>query len=172
MGWTYRGANVQVPRTADIPPKFWSQGPRGEVVQRVLDMVEPWHEGDDPIETKQLDRDWFMPIVVPLNGRTPWWGIHAGHHARVPQASPFIKLDFNRLTPTDLFTVELVQTPQRPKLVRAYPGDYIPPLPWMASASSAQGGIAACRTFWCNHAYVYMKSTMVSRRRQPDWFRK
>lgn len=172
MGWTYRGVNVQVPRTADIPPQFWSSKERSQAVQRVLDTVKPWRQGEDPIETQRLDGERFMPIVVPLNGRNPIWGIHAGHHAKKPQASPFIQVDFDRIERTDLFTIELVQTPRRPKLVRAYPGDYIPPLPWQASAGAADGGRRACLDFWRTHAYVFRRSAVRSRVRfAPDWYR-
>jgi hypothetical protein len=132
-------------------------------------MVEPWDDGDDPIETKRLNHDRPLPIVVPSNGE-PWWGIHAGHHARQPQASPFVKINWRTLERTDLFTVELTQTPGRPKLVRAYPGDYIPPLPWMNSARDADGGIRACLEYWRGHAYVYRPGLMIRRAERPDWF--
>jgi hypothetical protein len=172
MSWTYRKQNVQVPRTADIPPQFWPRDTRGAIVQRVLDSVKPWQNGDDPIETMKFEDVRFMPIVVPLDGQEPWWGIHAGHHARVPKPSPFIRVDFDLLEKTNLFTIELEGTAHRPRLVRAYPGDYIPPLPWMSSARNADGGMKACLEFWRTHAYVFRRNAMRSRTgRVPDWFR-
>lgn len=170
MGWNYRGANVQVPRTADIPPQFWPNGRLSAIVQEVLNTVEPWQDGDDPIETETFQDELFLPIVVPLQGRKPWWGIHAGHHARQPQASPFIQVDFDLIAKTNRFTIELMQSAQRPKLVRAYPGDYIPPLPWMGSAAHADGGRQACLNFWRRHAYVYRRQAMLRRRPEPAWF--
>lgn len=172
MGWKYRGRDVQVPRTADIPPQFWSTRERSRAVQRVLDMVEPWRNGDDPIETHPVEGERFMPIVVPLNGRRPMWGIHAGHKAKKPQASPFIRIDYDLTPRTDMFTIELEQSPERPRLVRAYPGDYIPPLPWMVSAKDADGGKQACVDFWRRHAYVFRRSVILRRfDHAPDWFR-
>lgn len=170
--WTYNGMNVQVPRTADIPPGFWPRNVGGKIVQLVLDEIEPWDEGDEPIETVQLEGMTFKPQVVPLR-RRPYWGIHAGHHARNPQASPFVRVDraeYESLN-TDLFTIELLQSTSRPKLVRAYPGEYIPPLPWMHSAGDAPGGVPACVKFWRQHAYVYRKSVMARRvHSAPAWF--
>jgi hypothetical protein len=171
MQWKYQGANVQVPRTADIPPQFWSNKERSRAVQRVLDAVEPWRPGERPIETMRLQGERFMPIVVPVQGRKVLWGIHAGHHARKPQASPFVTVDFNTIERTDLFTIELEQTPERPKLVRAYPGDYIPPLPWQVSAKDADGGTQACLEFWRRHAYVFRRSAMLKRfSHAPNWY--
>jgi hypothetical protein len=172
MGWKYNKTDVQVPRTADIPPEYWSTRRGRLVVQRVLDKIEPWRSGQNPIETHKVDGEQFVPIVVPLDGRKAKWGIHAGHHARRPQASPFIRVDFNQIRKTSLFTVELEQSPERPRLVRAYPGDYIPPLPWMVSAKDADGGMQACLDFWRGHAYVLRRSVILQEfDHPPHWLR-
>jgi hypothetical protein len=173
MLWTFQGRAVQVAGTADIPSQYRSDRPMGRIVQRVLDMIEPWEEGDDPIETKRLAGVRLAPLIVPLSGRVPFWGIHAGHKSRSPGPSPFVGVNFDSLRPTDLFTVELVWTSEEPLLVRAYPGNYIPPLPWMSSAAQAHCNIEECEDFWSRHAYVYRSTLMRQREAQPPhWFRK
>lgn len=166
-GFTYRGSNVGVPSTADIPTNYQFGRQGAWAVREALGCLEPWDKGDDPIETVQLSR--VVPaIVVPTGGRPVSWGKHVGHKAKHVQVSPFIRVGRSL---TDLFTIELVGTVGAPSLVRAYPGDYIPPLPWMNSAEWACGGYESCVKFWRTHAYVYSDSIVRSLGdRSPSWF--
>ena len=108
-------------------------------------------------------------MVLSTDGEPVKWGNHRGHKAKHVQASPFIVTDHT--VRTRLFTIELTGTSQSPTLVRAYSGDYVPPLPWMNSAEQAQGGIEFCVEFWRTHAYIY-RYTLVDNLsdRAPSWF--
>jgi len=171
-GWKYRDVNVQVPSTADIPTIYRFDKPLGRVVQEVLDSIDPWQEGEDPIETMRFPGRTFRCIVIPRGNAAATWAKHPGHHAKSVEASPFVVIDSKLPPRTNLFTVELVQTPERPKLVRAYPGDYIPPLPWMNSARWAEGGRSACVDFWKQHAYACHPAQVLRGRSSnpPAWF--
>ncbi|MBC7512749.1 hypothetical protein H7142_03790 [Candidatus Saccharibacteria bacterium] len=171
MEWTYAGANVTVPRTADIPPQFRFKNSNGNVVQEILDLMDPWRDGENPVHTVELEGRELMPIVVPLNGRKAWWGIYAGHHANTPQASPFIKVNLSHVELTSMFTIELEGSVRSPRLVRAYPGEYIPPLPWMTSARQIPGGVQLCQKYWRKHALIFRQSAMKASAREPGWFR-
>lgn len=164
--WKYKGRRVTVAPTADIPAEY-REGSRGHtVVQTVLDDME-WRE--DPIETV-FDMDPLPEIVIRVGSRVRRWAKHVGHRARNVQLSPFVVA---RKSWTSSFTVELVGLVDNPLLVRAYPGEYIPPLPWQRSAEYADGGLEACKAFWREHAYVYRPSRVVTGSETgitPVWF--
>lgn len=167
--WKYQGRNVAVSQTADIPSQYRPGNSRDWVVQRALDILDSWKEGEDPIHT--IDVGSLMPsLVVPIKGRQVRWLLHRGHHARQVKPSPFVQP--REPVMVRRFTIELVGKPQTPHLVRAYPGDYIPPLPWQKSASWADGGREACVEFWRKHAYVYRPTLVVNEQSQlaPSWF--
>ncbi len=170
--WSYKGAPVQVPSTADIQPVYRNTGDRQDVVQTVLNRLRPWSGKRGVVETMRFRDQKFNAIVVPLEeGEVPIWGVHAGHKARNPQESPFVSVDW---TPkTSCFTIELLGSPNQPRLVRAYPGTYVPPLPWMLSAEQAIGGVGACIEFWRAHAYVELQNSIRAneKRRAPSWFK-
>jgi len=169
--FTYAGNNVLVPHHADIPVEFKPRGRMAWVVQRALNGLDPWNPGEDPVETVEFDDPTtFLEIVVENDGVQPIWGIHVGHKARHPQQSPFIRTSGSH---TNEFTIELVGTPNQPRLVRAYPGDYIPPLPWQNSARDAVGGMQACLEFWRTHSYILRPGLMQNRgasAEPPSWF--
>lgn len=168
--WKYQGCIVLVSPTADIPTEYRMGKRCAAVVQEVLDEIPPWQEGDDPIETV-TDFDVAMPhIVVPRDGGEVLWAKHKGHHARRVGLSPFVTVARSY---TRAFTVEMTGSSEQPRLVRAYPGDYIPPLPWQNSARSADGGRDACLSFWRQYAYIYRPSLVVPgsvSETPPEWF--
>lgn len=172
--WRYRGAVVVVAETADIPTPYRQGHAQAGIVQRALKSVEPWRRGAPPARgfTVDLCAVRLKRLVVRRDGLMPFWGKHAGHHARHVQISPFVKVV--RPQWTTLFTVELTGSPESPRLVRAYPGEYQPPLPWQGSAEGAPGGVEECVEFWRQHAYVYTDSIMVPGSniglRAPSWF--
>lgn len=153
--WTYYGARVGVPFAADIPPKFRHDGTWRNAVQRVLNRVQPSKDGVLPaVVTCCLSDAAFYRLAasVPVGGIREW-GVHAGHHARNPGLSPFVRLPYS--TPcTSLFTVHLDGTVSKPLVVRAYPGEEIPPLPWMSSARSSLWRMSDITAYWRTHAYV------------------
>lgn len=153
--WRYRGRRVIVPRTAEIRAPFRPGQSGNALVQQMLDVLEPWRRGEDPIHTESFEGGSFSPIVVRVGrGDRVFYAQHRYHTARVVKPSPFVR---PRVLPekTNRLTIELTGTPREPMLVRAYPGGYIPPLPWQKSARFADGGIEFCRRFWSNHAFVY-----------------
>lgn len=149
--FTYQGRRVIIPPTAMILPDFRPEGRYANLVQELLDAVDPWKRGEDPIETLETE-ELVLPCVAEVKpGMQRLWGIHYAHWAKTPGLSPFVRHD-----PTEgrgNVTIELSGTPDKPLLVCAYGGDYVPPLPWMVSAKRADGGVAACLRFWQSHAY-------------------
>lgn len=168
MYWMYNGKRVIVPPGAEIHYPYQLGQPKSGIVQLVLDETEPWEVRDDPIQTIVFDDERFPAMVVPTEGRPVSWAFHHGHKAKSVQQSPFVA---SRGT-TDAFTIELTQSSSRPMLVRAYPGEYVPPLPWQRTATNAPGGLRECTEFWNTHAYVYDDTVMgVRTRRAPEWFK-
>lgn len=170
MDYTLNGVKVFVPPTADMPRYFRSDGRFAPCVQTVLDKIEPWQEGEDPIETHQA---WYKTnlTVVPVGDLPRIWALHRGHTASKVEVSPFVIMD--RPSLTSLITVELAGTPKKPKLVRAYPGNYIPPLPWQRTANKAAGGYESCVAFWRWCAYVHTANLVIpgsERSNPPVWF--
>jgi hypothetical protein len=165
------GQRVTVSPTADIPTIYRPGQELGAMAQKALDAVKPWRRGEDPIETVTVARR-LKAIVVPIDGREVLWARHRGHHARKVSASPFVRLE--RPATTVYFTVELAGSPTQPRLVRAYPGDYIPPLPWQNSVESAYDGVESAVTFWRENAYVLTSGVVVpgsTSHRAPSWFK-
>lgn len=165
--WTYRNAAVKVPRTADIPRRYKPGGRAGYIVQEVLDGVEPWKPGTDPIETV-IDFEPVPEIIVPIDDREVIWAKHVGHSARLVQLSPFV-----RTLPvmTCSFTVVLAKTPENPMVTRAFPGEYAPPLPWQRLRSGNE--LEESGEFWRTHAYVYNAGLIVpgsTSAEAPAWF--
>ncbi|HET6746637.1 MAG TPA: hypothetical protein VFH06_00845 [Candidatus Saccharimonadales bacterium] len=93
--WEYRGTPVRVPPTADIPYQYKPGKSRGYIVQQVLDEIEPWECGEEPIVTI-TDFERAMPqIIVPIERRTVIWGKHANHYARQhdDESTGLVRLD-------------------------------------------------------------------------------
>ncbi len=171
-GWSYRGVGVLVSPTADIPSPFRPRQQLAGVVQTCLDQIEPWQGKDYIIAESHFSREKFRAIVVEVTpGARIIWGVHKGHKAQRPQVSPFV--DAGHVTTQD-FTLELEGTASRPRLVRAYPGTYTPPLPWQASARDVDGGVRECQRFWQTHAYLWNSNIVrpgSAVPRPPDWWR-
>ena len=171
--WKCGGQNVYISPTADIPNGYRPGQRYSFLVQRLLDGVELWEKDLNPIETLYDLKEPLRAIVTSNSGRKPVWGIHVGHKARRPQLSPFVHGD-GELEFTHSLTVELAGSPTQPKLVRIYPGEYIPPLPWQISAEEADGGLDACQKFWHKYSYPY-EQTLIQKGTQtnaiPDWYK-
>ena len=115
----------------------------------------------------------IFPTAVPIHDARVIWGVHRGHQAARPGLSPFV----DRPVPANWLgkiTVELVGTPETPLLVRAYGGEYTPPLPWMRSAQEATGGEAAAQKYWRTHAYLLVEDSLILPGTRtvnaPQWF--
>lgn len=158
-GYHYHNNRVEIPRHADISRPYLPTGDLAPDVQNALDNQLPWEDNTETINTFELSQEQIVrSIVVALNpGEEVTWGIYSSHRARNPDASPFVAIR-NPADPrlsTNQSTLHIVGTTERPRLVRAYPGDYIAPLPWMSTAKSAEGGVDASIAFWQTHAYVH-----------------
>ena len=171
-GWTVNGRPITISPTADIPSPYRPRQVRANMVKQALASVQPWSGGNGVIHTVELNGKQFPLDVVPLDGLMPMWYKHIGHHAHHVQLSPFVPKRRSRLTST--MTVELTGTVGKARLVRAYPGDYAPPLPWMNSAEFAPGGVERSVEFWRQHAYVLTATNTVpgsaTGRSAPSWF--
>ena len=155
------GPKVPIPRFASVPYEFTPRGQWARHVQELINRTDPWLKGEDPSETERYD-DLILPTAVPSVGRAIIWGVHRKHKARRPQLSPFIDGHYRVLEELIGFiTIEIAGTPEAPRLVRAYSGDYKPPLPWMASAIDAEGGKDACRQYWRTHAYSNRRNNLI-----------
>lgn len=156
MPYTYHNNPILIPRHAEVSAVFRDRdGVLGEVIQEVLDNVEPWEKGEDPIETFDLPHRIGSRVVALTAAEKPLWAINPHHKARQPGLSPFITLlPTDGRNSVDIGTLELSGTIEKPILTRVYPGDYMPPLPWMASAPKADGGRPACVDYWQSHAFV------------------
>jgi hypothetical protein len=171
-GWMVCGKPITISPTADIPTPYRPRQVRAGLVMQALTSVQPWEGSEGVTHTVHLAAKKFPLAVVPLDGLMPMWFKHIGHHAHHVQLSPFVTVSQPRLT--SKLTVELVGTVNRAKLVRAYPGEYTPPLPWMGSAEPAPGGVERSIEFWRHHAYVLTDTNTVpgtaTGRRAPSWF--
>lgn len=171
-GWMVCGKPITISPTADIPTPYRPRQVRADLVKEALLSIDEWEGSDGVIHTTVLIGKRFPLVVVPRDGLMPQWFKHIGHHAHHVQLSPFVTVPRPRTTSS--LTVELVGTVGRPKLVRAYPGEYTPPLPWMGSAEHAPGGVERSIEYWREHAYVLTDTNTVpgsaTGRQAPSWF--
>jgi hypothetical protein len=169
----YQGKSVLIVPTAEVTADFQPGRKYGGLVQRILDGVPPWESGDDPIETGHNVGTDLFTVISPNNGRRPVWGVHAGHKARRPQLSPFVH-GSGEIEVTRSLTIELAGTVDFPRITRVYPGTYMPPLPWQASAGDADGGKEFCREFWHEYSYIYDRSLILKGTQTntvPEWYK-
>ena len=185
---TFGDAAVMVPETADIAPVFYQGEEYVELLQDALDELhDEWQEatgrarsrlwparnnGPDLTLVLEPDDPVMHVSVVPVFPReTRRWALYAHHTARHREPSPFVYRPKGGPEAESL-TIKLAGTPEQPSLVRAYPGDYQPPLPWMASAKDTPGGIRAAREYWASHAYVEADDVMKGHTwtTAPVWF--
>lgn len=169
--WVLRGVPVVVSETADIRTPYRIGHPSAYIVQDVLSQIRNWPEGKTMVLTVgQLKRRQPRIAVERLRETRVVWGQYVGHYEPKVQLSPFVIV---RGGMTSSFTVEVVGGFDRPMLVRAYPGEYMPPLPWQLSAGDAMGGKEACMEYWRTHAYVHSTSLVragTGTDKAPDWF--
>jgi len=173
MSYFYRGTEVIIPRGAEITTAFYYDGAFGSLVQQTLDEIEPWEKDEDPIETFDLPRLIGARVVELATSEEPIWGVNPHHKARQPGLSPFITLDpADYRNRTDIATLELAGTVESPVLTRVYPGDYMPPLPWMRSAPRADGGLEVCEDYWNHHAFILRPQSAPEQLTSaaPDWY--
>lgn len=166
--WTYRGVRVGVPWTADIPAPFRLGGDLDFIVQEILDDMDPWDE--EGVSDTFEDFDLMRALVVSVEGRHRIWAKHVGHRARWVQESPFVRTN-GEVPLTTQFTVMMMGTPEAPRLVRAYPGDFIPPLPWQ-HIDTPELWLRSLE-FWRTHAYVYGPERVIPGSETetiPTWF--
>lgn len=166
--WMYRGVPVKVPLSADIPAPYRREGRLASIVQEILDDMKPW-DRDGVSETVE-GFDPMPAIVIPVEGRERIWAKHAGHRAKCVQHSPFVRVA-GLIPTTTIFTIKMLGAPTSPMLVRAYPGDYTPPLPWQRIRREEDR--PELLKFWRENAYVYGRLRVVAGSESdtpPDWF--
>jgi hypothetical protein len=179
--YTHHGRRVCIPRVAEVSAEYRPGGWYSAKVQQLLNEIpDGWSKGEDPCETAGFPdvhaRERVVAVPEALRERV-FWAVHRRHKASDPQISPFIPDLPEVRSYTNLLTVELSGSSQKPYLVRVHPGDYVPPLYWMSSAKSAIGGKRECKVFWRSHAYaarskhcLFFPETVTSE--PPDWFTK
>lgn len=172
--YNFQGQDIYIPPPADLTRAFWPDGTFAPNVQRAIDTIEPWDQGEQAIKTFDIARKLGAAVVEVEEDEPILWGVHKHHKANKPGLSPFVNIPdatHPRRFTYDA-TIHLVGTPDKPLLVRAYPGEYIAPLPWMMSAKDAPGGKEACREFWDGHAYIFRDHIVTDLTPQaPEWHR-
>lgn len=151
--YKFLGRPLSISETADFQPGMQPGGAYHGEVQKALNAVtHRTRRAVAPYTFKS--KSYIPPMAVRYEpGSEISWGVHRLHKAQNPGLSPFIH-ELDGAMPQHLLTVELSWKGGEPTLVRAYGGDYTPPLIWMGSARDAVGGRNACRQYWQNHAYV------------------
>lgn len=168
--YRYRGQQVFIPPRAEVSRVLLPDGEYAAFVEEILEGVAPWRGQEGVIETVTGFPE--MPLLIVLTPSAMRqrinWGKHRKHTASAVQLSPFVEAPY---AVTNAITIELVGTLQQPTLVRAYPGEYSPPLPWQRSAPQADGGMQACVKYWSTHAYAYHPSVVDGNatNTRPDW---
>lgn len=172
--YTYNGKKVIVPRGAEVAGIFGTRpgAPFQELVQETLNAVDPWEAGQDPIETFSLPVAIGARVVALATSEVPLWGVNPHHRARTPGVSPYAIIDRrDSRGSTTTATLELAGTPDKPVLTRVYPGEYMPPLPWMSTAKNAPGRMRECVEYWSTHAYIFKNNdTIPLSPEAPDWY--
>jgi hypothetical protein len=172
--WTYRGRDVFVTPSAQLPPflRPW-RGRFNLALDEALEQIEPWEETGDVFRTHcvtNIDLTVACVGVRPHEPRT--WAIHRDHRSKRPSLVPFVK---RAVWPTTrLLMVELIGTPSQPVVVRAYPNPgYVYPLPTMRGALTVEGGQEACIAFWRKNAYLNTSDKLligVPQAQPPEWW--
>jgi len=172
---------VFITKTTQMSRSFRPGKRNAGLVQRVLNQVEPWLPGEDPIEARELHGVRFTPETVRIdrNNTDITWAMHTGHTEERPGLSPFVQLTNEPVT--NVLTVLLTGLADQPVIEQVSPTCpdewYIPPLPSDPRAENADGGIEFCIEYWRSHAYIARRSAryrlMVPPTRTktpPDWW--
>lgn len=171
--WMCGNTRVYISPSAEIADGFRPGQENGGLVEELLLGVAPWRGDKGAVETLYGIEPGLEVMVIPNLGRRPVWAIHADHTARHPQLSPFMHTNGDLIL-TDSLTVELADRATQPRLVRVYPGEPVPPLPWQVSAADFDaGGMNACVKFWQTHSYVYSRASIVKGTQTsaiPNWY--
>lgn len=171
--YTYDGRFLKIAPRADVQPELFPGQKYSHHVQQLLDSIEPWSPKQRTVRQTMAFRSALLPMAVPTQGARVIWGIHRDHQASRPGLSPFV----DRPVPANwlgTMTIELVGSPETPMLVRAYGGEYTPPLPWMMSARESRQIQLDAQRYWHSHAYLLLDDSLIRRgtRRThpPTWF--
>jgi len=166
----FEGHRISIPPAADVHCIFKPGGLHANQVQQVIAAIDPQHLGSPYKESARLRGYRFFPPIIRTDGNVDFWGHHRHHKARLPGMSPFVTVRRPAPLETEVLTVELIGPPERLQLIRVYPGEEYPPLPWMTSAAKRR---QECLDFWRNHAFVddgsYGLASCLTLT-PPDWF--
>lgn len=178
----FRGRRLMIGRYAEIhfAPAWRYNGAIRRGVQSLLNGIDDWDpaETDIVVETIDLSGITFAnpTVSIPFPGQEPerfFWAVHSHHTARQPGCSPFAQL-YGRPDRTNLLTIELAGSPDKPVLARLYPGDEMMPLPWQTSVRKS--GSATDRNesqaYWRTHAFVAMDNYRLDTvtAQLPSWY--
>lgn len=167
--WTYNGREVRVSPIADITNALQMGSKYERLVQRALETVPAWEDGETPHWTITTNRTLWQ-TVTPNYGQMPQWGVHRAHRFQNVDVSPFLHVENN--TGTRELTIELSGTPNDPVIERAYAGHYQPPLPWQQNVIWTPDSYRESLAFWRLFSYVYRERLVISPlyRQPPEWF--
>ena len=165
------GLSVEIPRAAMIPRGYRPGERWAGHVQDILSQMPRQNAGTLQVQRAEFETCEFTRLVVPIRlGENRHWGVHVAHRAKQPGLSPMI--DRERAQ-TNQLSVEVCWNPAgQPLLVRVYPSDDEPPLPWMSSAKRYPGGIGRCLSFWRSHVFVgrHLIKAESEVEQAPSWF--
>ncbi len=174
MPYHFQGNYIYIPPGAEVSEAFLPQTVGGfrEELQLALNEIEPWQDQAHIVKSFKLSRMISTRVVKLEFLEAPLWGVNPHHKAKNPGLSPYVVIDnFDGRQGTNRATLELVGEVERPSLIRAYPGDYLPPLPWMVSAETSPAGLDGCIDYWNSHAFIYRTSGPELTYEAPEWYR-
>ena len=168
--WKYNGIGVRVLSSAEIPRLYRLGAKWDYCVQQALNKVPQWKGSPvgGLIYTASELNCRVPRMIVPVANRKIIWAEHTMHRGKVIEPSPFV---FCKEELVSTLTVVLGGTVQRPRLLRAFPGEYAPPLPWQKHVD--RKSLGASRVFWRKHAYVCVAGAMregTAWDGSPDWY--
>lgn len=140
-------------------PWFGADGYYARTVQEALTEMSrdedgwDWHRSKPCVLTlDEVEESLPLVVVKRRPDQAVRYGRYKEHQDVNPDLSPFVTLGF--FPRSHSITVELVGAPGDLKLIRAYGGEYVPPLPWQQSISHDSEAVFESYTYWQDHAFV------------------
>lgn len=154
--YNYQGSKVHIPPRAEVLPLFRPGiGAFEKIVQAAINEISPWKGERTHLETFTLPREIGARIVALHGTETPVWGRDLTQPTPPPYPLPYLALRYDDPRNRASFgTLELTGTTEKPQLLGAYQGEYVPPQPWMHAATNVIGGRDGCVDFWMWHAFI------------------
>ena len=130
--WSYNGRYVDMPPWAEVPDWYRRNRSMQFLIQGVIDQIPKrrWQGHRKRFTfTGKLARPVHEIFVAVPRDSEVLWAVHRDYWHHPVVLAPFVEVDLDELPSTNRFTVAMDGTPDNPRILRAYPGQEIPPLP-------------------------------------------